>query len=30
MNNSVNIPILLDGDTGYGNYHNARILINKL
>ena len=24
------IPILLDGDTGYGNYNNARRLVKKL
>ncbi|KRX01412.1 Pyruvate/Phosphoenolpyruvate kinase-like domain [Pseudocohnilembus persalinus] len=27
---SPNIPILLDGDTGYGNFNNARRLIKKL
>jgi 2-methylisocitrate lyase-like PEP mutase family enzyme len=30
MTDSVNIPILLDGDTGYGNFNNARRLIAKL
>jgi phosphoenolpyruvate mutase len=30
MADSVNIPILLDGDTGYGNFNNARRLISKL
>ena len=30
MADSVNIPILLDGDTGYGNFNNARRLITKL
>jgi phosphoenolpyruvate phosphomutase len=27
---SPKIPILLDGDTGYGNFNNARRLIKKL
>jgi len=27
---SENIPILLDGDTGYGNFNNARRLVKKL
>ena len=30
MSESTNIPILLDGDTGYGNFNNARRLIQKL
>lgn len=30
MSDNVNIPILLDGDTGYGNFNNARRLISKL
>lgn len=30
MTNVTNIPILLDGDTGYGNFNNFRILIRKL
>lgn len=30
MSESTNIPILLDGDTGYGNFNNARRLIKKL
>jgi len=30
MSDKTNIPILLDGDTGYGNYNNARRLITKL
>ncbi len=30
MSDSTSIPILLDGDTGYGNYNNARRLIRKL
>ncbi len=30
MSDKTNIPILLDGDTGYGNYNNARRLIRKL
>jgi len=25
-----NIPILVDGDTGYGNFNNARIFVKKL
>lgn len=24
------IPILMDGDTGFGNYNNARRLVRKL
>ena len=30
MNDGTNIPILLDGDTGYGNFNNARRLVQKL
>jgi len=30
MNDATSIPILLDGDTGYGNFNNARILVQKL
>lgn len=30
MNDATSIPILLDGDTGYGNFNNARILVRKL
>ena len=30
MSDAVDIPILLDGDTGYGNFNNARKLITKL
>ncbi|KAK3596135.1 hypothetical protein CHS0354_027405 [Potamilus streckersoni] len=30
MNDAVNIPILLDGDTGYGNFNNMRRLVKKL
>eukprot|EP00828_Plagiopyla_frontata_P041565 TRINITY_DN5968_c0_g2_i10.p1 TRINITY_DN5968_c0_g2~~TRINITY_DN5968_c0_g2_i10.p1 ORF type:complete len:319 (+),score=45.20 TRINITY_DN5968_c0_g2_i10:79-1035(+) len=30
MSDRTSIPILLDGDTGYGNYNNARRLIKKL
>ena len=30
MAESTTIPILLDGDTGYGNFNNARRLIQKL
>ena len=30
MNNATSLPILLDGDTGYGNFNNARILVKKL
>ena len=30
MTDRVNIPILLDGDTGYGNFNNARRLVRKL
>jgi phosphoenolpyruvate phosphomutase len=30
MNDSTSLPILLDGDTGYGNFNNARRLVKKL
>ncbi|MGE5617700.1 MAG: phosphoenolpyruvate mutase [Sphingomonadaceae bacterium] len=30
MSDATNIPILLDGDTGYGNFNNARRLVKKL
>jgi phosphoenolpyruvate mutase len=30
MVNSVNIPILVDGDSGFGNFNNARIFTRKL
>ena len=30
MSDAVRIPILLDGDTGYGNYNNMRRLVRKL
>jgi phosphoenolpyruvate phosphomutase len=30
MSDASNIPILLDGDTGYGNFNNVRRLIRKL
>lgn len=30
MADATSIPILLDGDTGYGNFNNARRLIRKL
>lgn len=30
MSDASKIPILLDGDTGYGNFNNARRLIGKL
>ena len=30
MANSVNIPILVDGDQGYGNFNNARIFCKNL
>ena len=30
MSDAVDIPILLDGDTGYGNFNNVRRLVNKL
>ncbi|MEE9464370.1 MAG: isocitrate lyase/phosphoenolpyruvate mutase family protein, partial [Candidatus Neomarinimicrobiota bacterium] len=30
MSDATALPILLDGDTGYGNFNNARRLIRKL
>lgn len=30
MSDATSIPILLDGDTGYGNFNNIRRLIQKL
>src|SRR4030042_2399682 len=30
MSDSSNIPILLDADTGYGNFNNVRRLVKKL
>lgn len=30
MSDSSTIPILFDGDTGFGNFNNARILVRKL
>lgn len=30
MSDATNIPILLDGDTGYGNFNNMRRLVQKL
>jgi phosphoenolpyruvate phosphomutase len=30
MSDAVDIPILLDGDTGYGNFNNVRRLVKKL
>jgi phosphoenolpyruvate phosphomutase len=30
MSDTSSIPILLDGDTGYGNFNNARRLVSKL
>ncbi|WCK56319.1 phosphoenolpyruvate mutase [Aneurinibacillus sp. Ricciae_BoGa-3] len=30
MSDTTSIPILLDGDTGYGNFNNARRLVKKL
>jgi phosphoenolpyruvate phosphomutase len=30
MNDASSLPILLDGDTGYGNFNNARRLVKKL
>jgi len=30
MNDNTSLPILLDGDTGYGNFNNARRLVKKL
>lgn len=30
MSDATEIPILLDADTGYGNFNNARRLVHKL
>src|ERR1700755_705298 len=30
MSDATSIPILLDGDTGYGNFNNMRRLVRKL
>lgn len=30
MSDNTDIPLLLDGDTGYGNFNNARRLVKKL
>ena len=30
MSDATNIPILVDGDTGYGNFNNFRRLVSKL
>ncbi len=30
MSDAVDVPILLDGDTGYGNFNNVRRLVRKL
>lgn len=30
MNDAVQVPILLDGDTGFGNFNNVRRLVRKL
>src|SRR5512134_2829815 len=30
MSDATNIPILLDGDTGFGDFNNARRLVQKL
>ena len=30
MSDATDIPILLDGDTGYGNFNNFRRLVTKL
>lgn len=30
MNNATALPILVDGDTGYGNFNNVRLLVKKL
>jgi len=30
MANATTIPILVDGDTGFGNFNNARMLVKKL
>ena len=30
MSDATDVPILLDADTGYGNFNNARRLVSKL
>ena len=30
MSDATDVPILLDADTGYGNFNNARRLVRKL
>lgn len=30
MNDACSVPILVDADTGYGNFNNARRLVRKL
>ena len=30
MNDACDIPILMDADTGFGNFNNARRLVKKL
>ena len=30
MSDNTRVPILLDGDTGYGNFNNARRLVKKV
>jgi len=30
MNDAVSVPILMDGDTGFGNFNNVRRLVRKL
>ncbi len=30
MNDAANVPIMVDADTGYGNFNNARRLVRKL
>eukprot|EP00360_Condylostoma_magnum_P002169 CAMPEP_0168315308 /NCGR_PEP_ID=MMETSP0210-20121227/10785_1 /TAXON_ID=40633 /ORGANISM="Condylostoma magnum, Strain COL2" /LENGTH=75 /DNA_ID=CAMNT_0008287683 /DNA_START=340 /DNA_END=567 /DNA_ORIENTATION=+ len=30
ISDRTSIPLLLDGDTGYGNFNNARRLVRKL
>lgn len=30
MSDNTSVPLLLDGDTGYGNFNNARRLVKKL
>jgi len=30
MSNATTVPILVDADTGYGNFNNARMLVRKL